>query len=65
MDVFFPAAGIKVHIAGIGVGMGPWVLKLIQTPESCLDEAVLYCPHGRPVIYEFTKQKLDKMFDRL
>lgn len=29
------------------------------------NEAVLYCPHGRPVIYEFTKQKLDKMFDRL
>ncbi|MBQ7399870.1 MAG: DNA mismatch repair endonuclease MutL [Clostridia bacterium] len=29
------------------------------------NEAVLYCPHGRPVIYEFTKSKLDKMFDRL
>ncbi len=29
------------------------------------NEAVLYCPHGRPVIYEFTKNKLDKMFDRL
>lgn len=29
------------------------------------NEAVLYCPHGRPVIYEFTKQKLDKMFDRI
>ncbi len=29
------------------------------------NEAVLYCPHGRPVIYEFTKLKLDKMFDRL
>ena len=29
------------------------------------NEAVLYCPHGRPVIYEFTKNKLDKIFDRL
>ncbi len=28
------------------------------------NEAVLYCPHGRPVIYEFTKARLDKMFDR-
>ncbi len=28
------------------------------------NEAVLYCPHGRPVIYEFTRAKLDKMFDR-
>ncbi len=33
--------------------------------EIFSNEAVLYCPHGRPVIYEFTKQKLDKMFDRL
>lgn len=28
------------------------------------DEAILYCPHGRPVIVSFTKTKLDKMFDR-
>lgn len=28
------------------------------------DEAVLYCPHGRPVILEFSKSKLDKMFSR-
>ncbi len=28
------------------------------------NEAVLYCPHGRPVILEFSKTKLDKMFSR-
>lgn len=28
------------------------------------DEAVLYCPHGRPVIIEFTKDRLDRMFKR-
>ena len=28
------------------------------------DEAVLYCPHGRPVLTEFTREKLDKMFGR-
>ncbi len=28
------------------------------------NEAVLYCPHGRPVILEFSKSKLDKMFSR-
>ncbi len=28
------------------------------------DEAVLYCPHGRPVIVEFPKSKLDRMFSR-
>ncbi len=32
--------------------------------EIFSNEAVLYCPHGRPVIHEFTKAKLDKMFDR-
>ena len=28
------------------------------------EEAVLYCPHGRPVIVEFPKSKLDRMFSR-
>ncbi len=28
------------------------------------NDAVLYCPHGRPVILEFTREKLEKMFDR-
>ena len=27
-------------------------------------EAILYCPHGRPVITEFSKEKLYKMFKR-
>ena len=29
------------------------------------NEAVLYCPHGRPVLTEFTKEKIEKMFGRL
>ena len=29
------------------------------------NDAVIYCPHGRPVIQEITKNKLDKFFDRL
>ena len=28
------------------------------------DEAILYCPHGRPVITEFTKDKLYRIFKR-
>lgn len=28
------------------------------------NEAIIYCPHGRPVIHEFSKTKLDKMFSR-
>lgn len=29
------------------------------------NDAVLYCPHGRPVLVEFSKQKIEKMFGRL
>ena len=29
------------------------------------NDAVLYCPHGRPVITEFTKERIEKMFGRL
>lgn len=28
------------------------------------DEAILYCPHGRPVLTEFTKDKLYRIFKR-
>ena len=37
-----------------------WLVKRVFS-----DDAVLYCPHGRPVIVEFSKTKLDKMFGRL
>lgn len=29
------------------------------------NDAVLYCPHGRPVLTEFSKEKIEKMFGRL
>ena len=25
-----------------GIGAGPWILRLIQTPENCIDDAILY-----------------------
>ncbi len=28
------------------------------------NDAVLYCPHGRPVLVEFTKQRIEKLFSR-
>ena len=32
--------------------------------EIFSNDAVLYCPHGRPVLIEFTKERLEKMFGR-
>ena len=29
------------------------------------NDAVLYCPHGRPVIAEFSKERIERMFGRL
>lgn len=29
------------------------------------DDSVMYCPHGRPVLYELTKTELEKQFGRL
>ena len=28
------------------------------------NDAVLYCPHGRPVLVEYTKERIEKMFGR-
>ena len=32
--------------------------------EIFTNDAVLYCPHGRPVLVEYTKERLEKMFGR-
>ena len=29
------------------------------------DKDVMYCPHGRPVSVTYTKNQLDKQFDRI
>lgn len=32
--------------------------------EIFSNDAVLYCPHGRPVLIEYTKERIEKMFGR-
>ena len=31
----------------------------------CSDENVRYCPHGRPVILQYTRGELEKLFGRI
>ena len=33
---------LGVVIMGLGIFAGPWILRLIQTPESCMPDAVIY-----------------------
>lgn len=37
--------------------------KLVET--ICTDENVRYCPHGRPVILQYTRAELEKLFGRI
>ena len=37
------ALALGVIVTLVGVGMAPQLLRLINTPESCFDDAVLYC----------------------
>ena len=37
------ALALGMLVTVIGIGLAPQVLKLIGTPESCMDGAVLYC----------------------
>ncbi len=36
--------------------------RIVQ--EIFANDAVLYCPHGRPVLVSYTKERLEKMFGR-
>lgn len=37
--------------------------KLVET--VCIDENVRFCPHGRPVILQFSRADIEKMFGRI
>ncbi len=65
-EIFDRALFTAACRAGIKAGDRHTVIDNKQILDEIFgNDAVLYCPHGRPVIYEFTKAKLDKMFDRL
>ena len=51
--------------AAIKAGRESHISELERVAEKVVSGEVKYCPHGRPVAVELTKNKLDKMFGRL
>lgn len=64
-DIFDRALYTAACKAAVKAGTQTSMLSSTMIADMLFsDEAVLYCPHGRPVIIEFSKSKLDKMFSR-
>ena len=51
--------------AAIKAGKASQTAELAALAEAVLTGKVKYCPHGRPVSVTYTKQQLDKQFDRI
>lgn len=51
--------------AAIKAGKSSQPAELAALAEAVLSGKVKYCPHGRPVSVTYTKQQLDKQFDRI
>ena len=51
--------------AAIKAGRSSQPEELAALAEAVLSGKVKYCPHGRPVSVTYTKQQLDKQFDRI
>lgn len=51
--------------AAIKAGKSSQPAELAALAEAVLSRKVKYCPHGRPVSVTYTKQQLDKQFDRI
>ena len=51
--------------AAIKAGKSSQPAELAALAEAVLTGKVKYCPHGRPVSVTYTKQQLDKQFDRI
>jgi len=51
--------------AAIKAGKSSQPAELAALAEAVLTGKVKYCPHGRPVSVTYTKNQLDKQFDRI
>ena len=51
--------------AAIKAGKSSQPAELTALAEAVLSGKVKYCPHGRPVSVTYTKNQLDKQFDRI
>ena len=56
------AAGEQAAIKG---GQRNSPAELLKVAQAVMSGAVKYCPHGRPVAIELTRQQLEKRFGRV
>ena len=52
-----------MNIRGGDLNRSEELQKVVET--ICSDENVRYCPHGRPVILQYTRSDLEKLFGRI
>ena len=60
-DALLHTMACKAAVKG-GQRNGPQELQRLA--EAVMDGTVKYCPHGRPVAIELTRQQLEKRFGR-
>ncbi len=62
LDDLYHSVACKAAIKAHDKNVGPELLQLVERVYT--DEAIRYCPHGRPVLQIWSKSKINKLFGR-
>lgn len=62
LDDLYHSVACKAAIKAHDKNTGPELLSLVERVYT--DDAIRYCPHGRPVLQIWSKSKINKLFGR-